>query len=67
MLPSEANFLFCQPPEPGAKALYEALKERNILIRYFGAGPVADSVRISVGTDEQIDAPLEEISKVVSP
>ena len=54
--PSEANFLLAQVPEDAkltAKALYEALKARGILVRHFDTPRLADALRISIGTPAQ--------------
>jgi histidinol-phosphate aminotransferase len=61
--PSEANFLLCRPPDGKARGIYEALKERGILIRYFQHPPLADKLRISIGTDEQNAALLRAIGE----
>ncbi|MBN8561777.1 MAG: histidinol-phosphate transaminase [Leptolyngbya sp. UWPOB_LEPTO1] len=49
---SQTNFLLTQPPGNAAK-IYEALKQQNILVRYFNQPNLDDKLRISVGTDEQ--------------
>jgi histidinol-phosphate aminotransferase len=52
--PSQSNFLLAQPPSaPGARKVYEALKAKGILIRYFNEPRLDDKLRISVGADEQ--------------
>ncbi|HAU37518.1 MAG TPA: histidinol-phosphate transaminase [Phycisphaerales bacterium] len=51
--PSEANFLLARPPAGDAKRLYEALKDRGILVRYFQQPRLDDKLRITVGSDEQ--------------
>lgn len=52
--PSQANFLFVRPPLPGADYLAQ-LRNNDILVRHF-AGPVTgDYVRITIGTDPEID------------
>ena len=64
---SQANFLLATIPEsinPSAAELYQKLKERHILVRYFKAERLNDKLRISVGTREennQLLATLEEI------
>ena len=62
VVPSQANFLLVRPPKSNAKALYEALKARGILVRYFKEPRLDDKLRITVGTDEQ-DAALVEALK----
>ncbi len=51
--PSQANFLLARPPKGDAKAIYESLKARGILVRYFNEPRIDDKLRISVGTDDQ--------------
>lgn len=51
--PSQANFLLVRPTEGDAKAIYESLKARGVLVRYFNEPALDDKLRITVGTDEQ--------------
>ena len=51
--PSDANFLLVRPPDGDARAVYEALKARGILVRYFDEPLLADRLRITVGTETQ--------------
>ena len=53
--PSQANFVWCQHPNSNHQAIYEFLKDNQILVRYMQFGAWGDGLRISVGTDEQID------------
>ncbi len=62
VVPSQANFVLVRPPGGNAKAVYEALKARGILVRYFKEPPLDDKLRITVGTDKQ-DAVLVEAMK----
>lgn len=55
---SQANFVWCPHPGRPVKPLYEALKSQRILVRYMDYAGWGDGLRISVGTDEQIDACL---------
>ena len=54
--PSQANFLLVRPPAGDARAIYQSLKERGILVRYFKGPLLDDKLRITIGTDEQNDA-----------
>ncbi len=56
--PSQANFVWCRHPSGNHQAMYEFLKQNQILIRYMQFPDWGDGLRISVGTDEQIDACL---------
>ena len=58
VLPSETNFVLARRPGRDLSSLYEALKERRILVRYFAIDSLRDAVRITVGTDAEIDALL---------
>ncbi|MFN6465954.1 MAG: histidinol-phosphate transaminase [Nostoc sp. DedVER02] len=58
---SQANFLLVQPPQKNAEYLYQKLKERGILIRYFKQPGLDDKLRITVGTDEQNQALVEAL------
>ena len=58
VIPSQANFVWCQHPNGEHKSMYEFLKKNQILVRYMEYRDWADGLRISVGTDEQIDACL---------
>jgi histidinol-phosphate aminotransferase len=58
VIPSQANFVWCTHPRRAAKTLYEQLKTAHILVRYMNYAGWTDGLRISVGTDDQIDALL---------
>src|SRR5699024_185683 len=55
VLPSAANFVFASHPTISAKNLYEQLREQDILIRYFGTAPIENYIRISIGTDKEME------------
>jgi histidinol-phosphate aminotransferase len=57
-VPSQANFLWCPHPSLPVRPLYEKLKQGRILVRYMDYAGWGDGLRISVGSDEQIDACL---------
>ena len=50
---SQTNFLFVVPPNANAAALYQGLKEQDILVRYFNHSGMENKLRITVGTEEQ--------------
>ena len=58
IIPSHANFLWCTRKDRELKPLFEQLKKHGILVRYMNYTGWGDGLRISVGTDEQIDAML---------
>ena len=62
--PSEANFLLVRPPDGRAHDVYEGLKQRGILVRYFNRPALEDKLRITVGTDAQNDRLIEAITQL---
>jgi histidinol-phosphate aminotransferase len=63
--PSRANFVWCRRDDRPVKPLYEALKSRGILVRYMLYEGYGDGLRISVGTDAEIDRLFEELKRLV--
>jgi len=53
---SQANFVWCTHPDRPHRPIYEALKSQGILIRYMNYAGWGDGLRITVGTDAEIDA-----------
>jgi histidinol-phosphate aminotransferase len=60
--PSQANFVWCRRPNRPMKPIYEELKRRLILVRYMQYEGYGDGLRISVGTDDDVNRLLEELS-----
>jgi len=58
VIPSKANFLFISGPGISGPALFQALRERGILVRHFDKPRIADYLRVSMGRDEDMDAVL---------
>lgn len=65
-LPSKSNFLFAKATRPTAARLYESLKARGILVRYFNMPGIDDRLRITVGTPEQNDALIAALKELVT-
>lgn len=61
---SQANFVWCTAGPPAA-ATYEALKARGILVRLMRYPGHEDGLRITVGTQEQIDRLLSALRALV--
>jgi histidinol-phosphate aminotransferase len=62
---SQANFTWNVHPELPAKPLYQRLKQEHILVRYMDYPGWGDGLRISVGTDAEVDACLERLGAMV--
>ena len=52
-LPSTANFIFTRHPKHAGAKLYQALRDRGIIVRHFKSPRVEEFLRITIGTDEQ--------------
>lgn len=65
VMPSKANFLFVRHPAFSGKALFDALREKGILVRRWDLPRIGDHLRVSIGTEEEMEAlcqALEEIA-----
>ncbi|MBA4187527.1 MAG: histidinol-phosphate transaminase [Planctomycetaceae bacterium] len=62
--PSHANFLWCRRSDRPVKPIYEELKRRKILVRYMNYDGY-DGLRISVGSDSEIDKLLSELRAIL--
>jgi histidinol-phosphate aminotransferase len=65
VMPSETNFVWARPPAPGAAHVYEELKKRKILVRYWAREGLADFLRISIGTPEDSSALVSAIESIL--
>ena len=65
VLPSQTNFLFVKNDKIGGRELYEKLKDRGILVRHFGNPRITDYIRVTIGTDEQMDKCLAAIRAIL--
>jgi histidinol-phosphate aminotransferase len=55
VLPSSANFVFASHPQRGGAELAAALRDRAVLVRHFNKPRTAPWLRITVGTDDDIE------------
>ncbi|MEG4071051.1 histidinol-phosphate transaminase [Microcoleus sp. Pol14C2] len=63
--PSQANFLLVRPPNGDAERIYQTLKVRGILIRYFNQPRLEDKLRISLGTEEQNQILVKTLKEIL--
>src|SRR5262249_59875264 len=63
--PSQANFVWCRRSDRPVKPLYEELKRRRILVRSMHYEGYGEGLRISRGTDEEIDRLLDELTRML--
>ncbi|MBO7402848.1 MAG: aminotransferase class I/II-fold pyridoxal phosphate-dependent enzyme, partial [Lachnospiraceae bacterium] len=60
---SRTNFLFATHKDFEARKVFEYLRSKNIYVRWFNKPRLKDYLRITVGTDEQMEKFLEELQK----
>jgi histidinol-phosphate aminotransferase len=63
--PSHANFVWCRRTDRPVKPIYEELKRRKVLVRYMSYEGYGDGLRVSVGTDEEVNRLLENLRQVL--
>jgi histidinol-phosphate aminotransferase len=64
-VPSQANFVWNPHPNLPVEPIYQQLKASGVLVRYMNYAGWGDGLRISVGTDEQVDACLGLLKSLV--
>ena len=65
VLPSHANFVFTRQPQHPGGQLYQQLKQRGILVRHFDAPRIKDYLRISIGTDEEMETLIGTLQDIL--
>ncbi len=62
---SRTNFLFARHPKLGGADLYAALKVRGILVRHFAQPRINDYVRITIGSDAEMQTFAETVQTIL--
>ena len=62
---SKANFIFASSDKMPAAKLYEELRKRNILIRYFKKAKIDNYLRITVGSAEEMQAFTDAVAQIM--
>ena len=65
VLDSAANFVMAMHPAVPGGVLYEKLKEKGILVRYFNTERLSPYVRITIGSKEQMQALLKAVAQIL--
>lgn len=66
VIESKANFLFMTHPSQSAKEIFATLKDRGILVRYFDKPRIERYLRVSIGTDDEMDAFVAALREIAS-
>ncbi|GHV85311.1 histidinol-phosphate aminotransferase [Spirochaetia bacterium] len=65
VIPSKANFLFVSFPAISGETLFHALRDRGILVRHFNKPRLTNYLRVSIGTDKDMDIFLSACKAIV--
>jgi histidinol-phosphate aminotransferase len=63
VLPSQANFVFAEPVGKNAADIAQHLRDHKILVRYFNKPRINQFLRITIGTDEQMQALINALKQ----
>jgi len=68
VLPSAANFIFmkCNLSNINGADFFSALREKGILVRHFNKERISDFLRVSMGTDDDMDVFLGACGEIIS-
>ena len=62
---SMANFIFASHERVPAKEIFQELRERDIYVRYWDKPRINNSLRITVGTDEEMGKLVEALREIL--
>ena len=65
VLDSRSNFLFARTARQDGGTLYRKLKENGVLVRHFDAPRIANWLRVTIGTPEEMQALLAALDKIL--
>lgn len=64
VLPSQTNFVLARPPVLPAKQWLEELRNRKILVRWFNSPEISAYLRITIGSESEVEALLKAVRAV---
>lgn len=65
VLDSQTNFIFATKDGMSMRDMFEYLKTKKVFIRYFSVPRIENYVRITIGTDEEMDIFLKELKEYI--
>lgn len=66
VLPSSANFLFCKHDTVKGQVLLSRLRETGVIVRHFAKPRIEDWLRITIGTDEQMEKLAQTLQRILA-
>ena len=64
VIASQANFIFISSAQCHGEVLFQRLREKGILVRYFNKPKIDNFIRVTIGTDAEMDCFLDAIATV---
>lgn len=65
MTNSYANFIFVKHPQVEGEVLFKELRKKEIVVRWFNKPRINQYLRITIGTDEQMNRLVEEMKIII--
>ena len=66
VLDSKSNFIFIKHNKLKGEYIYKKLKEKGVLVRYFGSERIEDYMRVTIGTNEEMEVFVENIKEIIN-
>lgn len=66
VLPSQTNFLFAEHYSLDGLTLHNKLQANDVLIRHFNIPPIDHYIRITIGTDEQMEQFFDRLKNILA-
>lgn len=62
---SQSNFIFATHPDNDVVEIFEELRKRNIYVRHFNGERIKDYLRITIGTDDEMNILIKNIKEII--
>lgn len=63
---SKTNFIFAKHEKISGQEIFDALKENRIFVRHWNKPRISDYLRISIGTDEEMQTMVDFLKKYIA-
>lgn len=63
---STANFVFASHKNIDGQTMYSKLKDKGVLVRHWNKPRISDYLRITIGTDEEMNILIEKIKEIIN-
>ena len=65
VIPSAANFVFIRHSQYDAAELSQQLRDKNIIVRHFAQAPIAQYLRVTIGTEQQMNVLVDALTTII--